>query len=339
MPHNWNARDTTLNRSSVGWYRKEFKLPKVPKDELKRTFWKVRFEGSNYRTKVWLNGKTIGGYTGYFPFEARPRRSAQGAQHAGGEGVVGAQQPRPHALAPGRLQRLRHRRLVELRRPAARGLRAQDRHDRHRGRARPAAPAQGGRPRQGRGARLSAQHDRQGAGRRPGDRRGRAPHSPAGQAHPGELPAAAHPDVHDQAPAAVGARRPRAVPAVGDGRGGRARARRVPAALRRAQAPDRARRGDPAQRPPPQRPRREHPRGRPRTRAARSRSAPAPCSSRACATSARRSRARTTRCTRPSSRPSTGTGSSTGSTRPSTRSRTPTSTSRARAPRPSAPSR
>ena len=70
MPHNWNARDTTLNRSSVGWYRKEFKLPKVPKDELKRTFWKVRFEGSNYRTKVWLNGRTIGGYTGYFPFEA-----------------------------------------------------------------------------------------------------------------------------------------------------------------------------------------------------------------------------------------------------------------------------
>ena len=70
VPHNWNARDTTLNRSSVGWYRKEFKLPKVPRDELKRTFWKVRFEGANYRTKVWLNGRTIGGYTGYFPFEA-----------------------------------------------------------------------------------------------------------------------------------------------------------------------------------------------------------------------------------------------------------------------------
>jgi beta-glucuronidase len=70
VPHNWNARDTTLNRSSVGWYRKEFKLPKVPRDELKRTFWKIRFEGANYRTKVWLNGKTIGGYTGYFPFEA-----------------------------------------------------------------------------------------------------------------------------------------------------------------------------------------------------------------------------------------------------------------------------
>jgi beta-glucuronidase len=69
VPHNWNARDTTLDKATVGWYRKEFTLPKVPKDELKRTFWKVRFEGVNYRSKVWLNGKVIGGYTGYFPFE------------------------------------------------------------------------------------------------------------------------------------------------------------------------------------------------------------------------------------------------------------------------------
>ena len=69
VPHNWNARDTTLDKSSVGWYRKEFTLPKVSKDELARTFWKVRFEGANYRTKVWLNGRVIGGYTGYFPFE------------------------------------------------------------------------------------------------------------------------------------------------------------------------------------------------------------------------------------------------------------------------------
>jgi beta-glucuronidase len=65
VPHNWNAQDTTLNRSSVGWYRKEFRLPRRPKN----TFWKVRFEGSNYRTWVWLNGKPIGTYTGYFPFE------------------------------------------------------------------------------------------------------------------------------------------------------------------------------------------------------------------------------------------------------------------------------
>ncbi|HEY6780850.1 MAG TPA: glycoside hydrolase family 2 TIM barrel-domain containing protein [Thermoleophilaceae bacterium] len=67
-PHNWNATDTTLNRSSVGWYRKEFTLPKSPKG--KDHFWKVRFEGANYRSKVWLNGEAIGGFTGYFPFEA-----------------------------------------------------------------------------------------------------------------------------------------------------------------------------------------------------------------------------------------------------------------------------
>jgi beta-glucuronidase len=68
VPHNWNARDTALDKASVGWYRKEFTLPKVPKKELERTFWKVRFQGANIRAKVWLNGKTIGGYSGYFPF-------------------------------------------------------------------------------------------------------------------------------------------------------------------------------------------------------------------------------------------------------------------------------
>jgi beta-glucuronidase len=68
VPHNWNATDTLLDKSSVGWYRKEFKLPKSPKEA--KHFWKVRFEGSNYRTKVWLNGKAIATFTGYFPFEA-----------------------------------------------------------------------------------------------------------------------------------------------------------------------------------------------------------------------------------------------------------------------------
>ncbi len=66
-PHNWNATDTTLDKASVGWYRKEFVLPKSPKGEDR--FWKVRFQGANYRSKVWLNGKAIGGFTGYFPFE------------------------------------------------------------------------------------------------------------------------------------------------------------------------------------------------------------------------------------------------------------------------------
>ena len=70
VPHNWNATDTTLNKSSVGWYRKEFTLPRAPKNERALHFWKVRFEGSNYRTKVWLNGRVIGGQSGLFPFEA-----------------------------------------------------------------------------------------------------------------------------------------------------------------------------------------------------------------------------------------------------------------------------
>ena len=67
VPHNWNATDTTENRPSIGWYRKEFTLPRSPKRA--QRFWKVRFEGNNYRTKVWLNGKQLAFYTGYFPFE------------------------------------------------------------------------------------------------------------------------------------------------------------------------------------------------------------------------------------------------------------------------------
>jgi beta-glucuronidase len=67
VPHNWNARDTTENKPNVGWYRKEFTLPRSPKKA--RHFWKVRFEGANYRTKVWLNGQELAYFTGYFPFE------------------------------------------------------------------------------------------------------------------------------------------------------------------------------------------------------------------------------------------------------------------------------
>jgi beta-glucuronidase len=70
VPHNWNAADVTLDKSSVGWYRKEFKVPLGDKRERRDQLWKVRFEGSNYRTRVWLNGKPIGGQTGMFPFEA-----------------------------------------------------------------------------------------------------------------------------------------------------------------------------------------------------------------------------------------------------------------------------
>jgi hypothetical protein len=76
VPHNWNATDTTLNRSSIGWYRKEFTLPRSPKKA--RHFWKVRFEGNNYRTEVWLNGKHLTLYTGYFPFGCSCRTCARG---------------------------------------------------------------------------------------------------------------------------------------------------------------------------------------------------------------------------------------------------------------------
>jgi beta-glucuronidase len=67
VPHNWNAGDTTENKGTIGWYRKEFTLPRSPRKA--RHFWKVRFEGNNYRTKVWLNGEELAYYTGYFPFE------------------------------------------------------------------------------------------------------------------------------------------------------------------------------------------------------------------------------------------------------------------------------
>jgi beta-galactosidase/beta-glucuronidase len=67
VPSSWNATDTELDKASVGWYRKEFRLPKAPKG-VERS-WKLRFEGVTYRSTVWLNGRKIGGSIGYFPFE------------------------------------------------------------------------------------------------------------------------------------------------------------------------------------------------------------------------------------------------------------------------------
>jgi beta-glucuronidase len=68
VPHNWNATDTTLNQQGVGWYRKEFRLPRAPRGQ--RRGWIVRFESVNSRATVWLNGKKIGiGGPSYLPFE------------------------------------------------------------------------------------------------------------------------------------------------------------------------------------------------------------------------------------------------------------------------------
>lgn len=75
VPHNWNAKDVTLNKSSVGWYRKEFKLSR--KQMPKGTAWRLRFESANHTAIVYLNGREIGRHTGgYLPFEvdAKPKR-------------------------------------------------------------------------------------------------------------------------------------------------------------------------------------------------------------------------------------------------------------------------
>ena len=92
VPSSWNATDLTENKGTVGWYRKEFSLPEAPKGV--RRYWKVRFEGNNYRSTVWLNGRPLGELHGVLPLRAGPDRAAARAQHARGEGVHAA---RAHA--------------------------------------------------------------------------------------------------------------------------------------------------------------------------------------------------------------------------------------------------
>ena len=66
MPHSWNATDTKENDGSVGWYRRDFRLPDGPPGRR----WRLRFESINHHATVWLNGRRLGGHTGtYFPFE------------------------------------------------------------------------------------------------------------------------------------------------------------------------------------------------------------------------------------------------------------------------------
>ncbi|HEV2753592.1 MAG TPA: glycoside hydrolase family 2 TIM barrel-domain containing protein, partial [Solirubrobacteraceae bacterium] len=72
VPNAWNATDqsTASMTGTVGWYRKDFRLP----SSAKRFDWVVRFESVNYRTRAWLNGKEIGSNTGAsLPFELRLR--------------------------------------------------------------------------------------------------------------------------------------------------------------------------------------------------------------------------------------------------------------------------
>ena len=74
VPRAWNAGDDSVTsfQGTVGWYRKDFKLP----DARSRLNWLVRFESVNYRSRAWLNGKLIGRNTGaYLPFELRLPRN------------------------------------------------------------------------------------------------------------------------------------------------------------------------------------------------------------------------------------------------------------------------
>src|SRR4051812_47878290 len=70
VPNAWNATDESLESfaGTVGWYRKDFKLPSAAR----RLAWIVRFESVNYRSRVWLNGRLLGTNRGaYLPFEFR----------------------------------------------------------------------------------------------------------------------------------------------------------------------------------------------------------------------------------------------------------------------------
>ena len=70
VPNAWNAGDESpaSMQGTVGWYRKDFKLPTFSR----RYDWILRFESVNYRTQAWLNGRPIGRNTGaYLPFELR----------------------------------------------------------------------------------------------------------------------------------------------------------------------------------------------------------------------------------------------------------------------------
>jgi beta-glucuronidase len=68
VPSAWNATDQSVAsmNGSIGWYRKDFRLP----DRSAALAWIVRFESVNFRSTVWLNGRELGTNTGaYLPFE------------------------------------------------------------------------------------------------------------------------------------------------------------------------------------------------------------------------------------------------------------------------------
>lgn len=74
VPNAYNAGDlsTASMVGSVGWYRKDFRLPAAfsRRTPAAARHWIIRFEAVNYRAQVWLNGRLIGSHAGgYVPFE------------------------------------------------------------------------------------------------------------------------------------------------------------------------------------------------------------------------------------------------------------------------------
>ena len=66
VPHNWNATDTTDNKPSIGWYRKEFTLPSSPK---KARHLEGPLRGQQLPHQGLAERREPAFFTGYFPFE------------------------------------------------------------------------------------------------------------------------------------------------------------------------------------------------------------------------------------------------------------------------------
>ena len=119
VPHDFNAAERLDNRSSVGWYRRDLKVGRLDADERRI----VRFEGAGHFSTVYLNGRQIAKHAGgYLPFEAPLTGLRPGTNRL----VVRVSSMRARTdlshWRPGQLQRLRQRRLVELRRDPPRGV-------------------------------------------------------------------------------------------------------------------------------------------------------------------------------------------------------------------------
>src|SRR4051812_14271671 len=77
VPNAWNATDLSdqSDRGSIGWYRKDFRLPSSRRGQS----WKLRFESVNYRAQVYLNGHYLGRHEGAFvPFEVVAKHANSG---------------------------------------------------------------------------------------------------------------------------------------------------------------------------------------------------------------------------------------------------------------------